>query len=63
MRRNHSLVTLKEKDDNFSDVIDRLISTKNRDIRDYAGALKDSKVLDELEDLTKKIRTSGKARV
>jgi len=59
----HSLVTLKEKDDNFSDVIDRLISTKNRDIRDYAGALKDSKVLDELEDLTKKIRTSGKARV
>jgi len=59
----HSLVTLKEKDDSFSDVIDRLISTKNHDIRDYAGELKDSKVLDDLEDLTKKIRTSGKARV
>lgn len=59
----HSLLSLKEKDDSFSDVIDRLISTKNRDIRDYAGALKDSKVLDDLEDLTKKIRTSGKARV
>ncbi|HEU17248.1 MAG TPA: antitoxin [Methanolinea sp.] len=59
----HSLVTLKEKDDSFSDVIDRLISTKNRDIRDYAGALKDSKVLDDLEDLTKEIRESGKARV
>ena len=56
----HSLVTLKEKDDNFSDVIDRLISTKNRDIRDYAGALKDSKVLDELEDLTKEIRNRGR---
>jgi hypothetical protein len=41
-------------------VIDRLISTKNRDIRDYAGALKDSKVLDELEDLTKEIRNRGR---
>ena len=59
----HSLLSLKEKDDSFSDVIDRLISKKNRDIRDYAGALKDSKVLDDLEDLTKKIRKSGKARV
>jgi len=59
----HSLSSLKEKDDSFSDVIDRLISKKNRDIRDYAGALKDSKVLDDLEDFTKKIRKSGKARV
>ncbi len=35
------LLSLKEKDDSFSDVIDRLISRKNRDIREYAGALKD----------------------
>ena len=46
----HSLLSLKEEEDSFSDVIDRLISRKNRDIREYAGALKESKILDNLED-------------
>lgn len=59
----HSLLILKEGDDSFSDVIDRLISRKNRDIREYAGALRESKVLDDLHTITKKIRSSGRARI
>ena len=59
----HSLVSLKEDDDSFSDVIDRLVSKKNRDIREYAGALRDSKILDDLRSFTKEMRSSGRARV
>ncbi len=58
----HALLTLKEGDDSFSDVIDRLVSRKNLDIRAYAGALRDSKILDDLESFTKKMRRSAKAR-
>jgi predicted CopG family antitoxin len=59
----HSLVILKEGDDSFSDVIDRLISRKNRDIREYAGALRNSSILDELNTFTRKMRSSGRARI
>lgn len=58
----HTLLSLKEEDDSFSDVIDRLISRKNRDIRAYAGALRDSKILGDLETFTRKMRRSAKAR-
>ena len=59
----HTLLMLKEGEDSFSDVINRLISKKNRDIREYAGALRDSKVLDSLHAFTRKMRDSGRARV
>ncbi|MDD1716545.1 MAG: antitoxin VapB family protein [Methanolinea sp.] len=59
----HSLLDMKEGDDSFSDVIDRLIRKKSRDIREYAGALSDSDVLDDLESFTKKMRSSGRARL
>ena len=59
----HALLSLKEDDDSFSDVIDRLVTRKNRDIRKYAGALRGSKVLDDLQSFSKKMRSSGKARV
>ena len=58
----HNLLMLKEGEDSFSDVINRLISKKNRDIREYAGALRDSKILDRLHASTKEIRDSGQAR-
>ena len=58
----HTLLMLKEGEDSFSDVINRLISKKNRDIREYAGALRDSKILDRLQASTKEIRDSGRAR-
>jgi predicted CopG family antitoxin len=59
----HSLLELKEEQDSFSDVIDRLVSKKNRDIREYAGALKGSPVLGDLEEFTRNMRGSGQARV
>lgn len=59
----HKLLVLKENDDSFSDVIDRLVSKKNRDIREYAGALKNSRILDDLHSVTSAMRKEGKARV
>jgi predicted CopG family antitoxin len=58
----HSLLILKEGEDSFSDVINRLVSKKNRDIREYAGALRDSKVLDRLHASTREMRESGWSR-
>ena len=58
----HSLLILKEGEDSFSDVINRLVSKKNRDLREYAGALRDSKVLDRLHASTRKMRDSGWSR-
>ena len=49
----HNLLILKEGEDSFSDVINRLVSKKNRDIREYAGALRDSKILDRLHASTR----------
>ena len=59
----HTLLILKEGEDSFSDVINRLITKKNRDIREYAGALRDSKVLDGLHVFTREMRDSGRARM
>jgi predicted CopG family antitoxin len=59
----HALVMLKEQENSFSDVIDHLINKKNRDIREYAGTLRNSKVLDELHAFTLSMRDSGRARV
>ena len=59
----HKLLVLKENDDSFSDVIDRLVSKKNRDIREYAGVLKNSRILDDLHSVTSAMRKEGKARV
>jgi len=58
-----SLTDLKEKDDSFSDVIDRLVRKKVTNIRDYAGALKDSRLIDDLAAFTLDVRKSGRARL
>ncbi len=58
----HSLIILKEGEDSFSDVINRLVSKKNRDIGEYAGKLRDSKVLDRLHASTREMRDSAWAR-
>ena len=58
----HTLLILKEGEDSFSDVINRLVSKKNRDIREYAGSLRDSKILDRLHASTREMRDSGRAR-
>lgn len=59
----HLLLTLKDDEDSFSEVINRLIRKKNHDIRGYAGALRDSKVLDRLLVSTRQMRDSGMARL
>ena len=58
-----ALLKLKEEDDSFSDVIDRLIEEKTGDIRKFAGVLKDSKILDSLAKFTKELRASGRPRI
>ncbi|MCQ8893468.1 MAG: antitoxin VapB family protein [Methanolinea sp.] len=58
-----ALQMLKENNDSFSDVIDALIAKRISNIRQFAGGLKDSKVLDALKEETRKTRESGRARV
>jgi len=58
-----ALTRLKEEDDSFSDVIDRLIEEKTGDIRRFAGVLKESEVLDSLGKFTRDLRASGRLRV
>lgn len=40
---------MKDEEDSFSDVIEKLLKRKKTDIRRYFGVLKDSEVLDEIE--------------
>ena len=57
------LLSLKEKDDSFSDVIDRLLAERSHDIKPLAGKLADSPVLEDLKLITGSIRQSGRSRV
>ncbi len=59
----HALQILKEEQDSFSDVIDRLIAKRIGNIRQFAGGLKDSTELERLRAVTEEIRRSGRARV
>ncbi|AAB89766.1 antitoxin VapB family protein [Archaeoglobus fulgidus] len=43
------LLEMKDEEDSFSDVIEKLLKRKKTDIRRYFGVLKDSEVLDEIE--------------
>lgn len=58
-----NLLSLKENDDSFSDVIDRILSERSHDIRPFAGGLADSPYIEELKTLTGSIRQSGRSRV
>ncbi len=57
------LKNLKKEDESFSDVIEKLAEKKKSDIREYFGALKDSRVLDEIEKDCKEIRKSARQRI
>ncbi len=57
------LLSLKEKDDSFSDVIERILSERSHDIRPFAGGLADSPYLDDLKILTATVRESGRSRL
>lgn len=57
------LLSLKENNDSFSDVIDRILAERSRDIKPFAGGLADSPVLQDLKNITRSIRQSGKSRI
>ena len=49
---------LKREDESFSDVIGKLVKERKTKISEYFGVLKESKVLDDIEDDCRKIRSN-----
>ena len=57
------LKTLKRDNESFSEVISKLTKTKRSDISEYFGALKESKLLDDIEEDCRKIRIAARQRI
>jgi len=57
------LKSLKRENESFSDVIGKLAKKRKLDLSQYFGVLKDSKVLNEIEEDYKKIRASARQRI
>ena len=57
------LVEAKRQNESFSDVIDRLLKKENADLSVFFGSLKNSDLLDEIEEDSKRIRASARSRV
>ncbi len=57
------LKSIKRENESFSDVIGKLAKKKKPDLSEYFGVLKDSKVMDEVEEDSKKIRASARQRI
>ena len=60
-----TLKSMKREDESISDAVERLISYKKREANlvDFFGVLKDSEVLNGLEEDTKKIRATSRFRI
>lgn len=56
------LKNLKRENESFSDVIGKLAKKRKSDLSQYFGVLKDSRVLNEIEEDYKKIRASARQR-
>jgi predicted CopG family antitoxin len=56
-----SLKESKREGESFSDVIERLLRKDKPDLMEYFGALKDSSILDGLEEDSKKIREMSRS--
>ncbi len=54
----NKLAEIKKEGESFSDVIERLLERKNVNLKKYFGALKDSEVLDEIEESLEMRRTT-----
>jgi predicted CopG family antitoxin len=59
----HALRSLKREKERFSDVIARILIKKPDDCRQYAGGLRNSPILDEIEKTAREIRSSVRPRV
>lgn len=57
------LKKLKKENESFSDVIGKLTKRRKSNIGENFGALKDSKVLDEIGEDCVKIRESARQRI
>jgi predicted CopG family antitoxin len=57
------LKSLKRDNESFSEVIGKLAKKRKSDLSQYFGVLKDSKVLNEIEEDYKKIRASARQRI
>jgi len=56
------LVKLKKEGESFSDLLERILEERRPSLRDFAGILKDSEWLDELDKEILKSRRSIKVR-
>ena len=57
------LVEAKRQDESFSDLIDRLLKKESPDLSAFFGSLKNSDLLDEIEEDSKRMRASARSRV
>jgi predicted CopG family antitoxin len=56
------LAMLKTEGESFSDVIDRLLRHEKFNLNEYFGCLRDSVVLDEVAEYSKRFREATKLR-
>jgi predicted CopG family antitoxin len=52
----------RREDESFSDCIERVLKKDKADLSDYFGALKDSPLLDELDEGSRRIRGMARPR-
>lgn len=57
------LVEAKMQDESLSDVIDRLLKKEKPDLSQFFGALRNSELLDEIEEDSKRMRASARFRI
>lgn len=57
------LVNMKEGGESFSDVIEKLLKRERFSIEEYFGALRESSVLDEIMEYSRKARKSARMRI
>jgi len=59
-----TLKSMKRENENISDAVERLITKKKEaNLEDFFGVLKDSEVLNGLEEDTKRIRAASRFRI
>ncbi len=51
------------QDESLSDVIDRLLKKEKPDLSQFFGALRNSELLDEIEEDSKRMRASARFRI
>jgi len=57
------LAMLKQEGESFSDVIDRLLIHERFNLIEYFGCLRDSKVIDEIAEYSRKFREAARLRI